>query len=318
MKAITKIIFLDDQNEKFFGEGPCQLLREVKRTGSLNAAAGSLGMAYTKALKILRNAEKTLGFPLTRRSVGGRSGGGSTLTQEGLEWLEKYEAYRDACLEANNRLYRKFFSVGETQPDQRIVFPETGLVIMASGLGKRFGSNKLLADFDGEPMIQRILDTSADLFAERVVVTRHLEVVELCEKQNIRVILHDYEGRNDTVRLGLEALETTMGESLKKCIFTPSDQPLLTRNTLKRLAQASETDSENMIRIAWEDQAGTPTAFPAWTFSELKNLPEGKGGNLLLKKYPEKVSQIQAGSPAELRDADTPGDLEELLQIWKT
>lgn len=29
--------------------------------------------------------------------------------------------------------------------------PNLGCVIMASGLGKRFGDNKLMADFDGQP-----------------------------------------------------------------------------------------------------------------------------------------------------------------------
>lgn len=35
-----------------------------------------------------------------------------------------------------------------------------GCVIMASGLGKRFGSNKLMADFNGKPMIYRILSAT--------------------------------------------------------------------------------------------------------------------------------------------------------------
>ena len=52
-----------------------------------------------------RNAEKALGFPLTWRSTGGKSGGGSTLTPEGKEWLKKYEQYHDACVQANSRLY---------------------------------------------------------------------------------------------------------------------------------------------------------------------------------------------------------------------
>lgn len=110
MKAVTRIIFLDENNEKFFGEGPCQLLHKIEETGSLNAAANSMGMAYTKALKLISNAEKNLGFKLTVRSVGGKSGGGSTLTQEGKEWLNKYESYRYACYKENKRLYDEYFS----------------------------------------------------------------------------------------------------------------------------------------------------------------------------------------------------------------
>jgi len=113
MKAVTKITFFDDQQEKFFGEGPCRLLHLVEETGSLRSAANSIGMAYTKALKLIKTAEKTLGFPLTERTTGGKDGGGSTLTPEGKEWLSRYEAYRDACVQANSKLYLDFF------PEQR-------------------------------------------------------------------------------------------------------------------------------------------------------------------------------------------------------
>lgn len=113
MKAVTRIIFLDDQEQKFFGEGPCRLLRGVETTGSLRASAIQMGMAYTKALKLLQNAENALGYPLTTRTSGGRDGGGSRLTSEGEEWLKRYEAYRDACIQANRKLYLAFF------PDQR-------------------------------------------------------------------------------------------------------------------------------------------------------------------------------------------------------
>lgn len=109
MRAITRIVFLDDNDEKFFGEGPARLLNGIEDKGSLNAAAQSMGMAYTKALKLVNNAEKALGFKLIERVVGGKSGGGSKLTEEGKEWLKRYEAYREACLRENSRLYGEFF-----------------------------------------------------------------------------------------------------------------------------------------------------------------------------------------------------------------
>ena len=109
MKAVTKIMFLDDNGEKFFGEGPARLLRGIEEKGSLRGAALSMGMAYTKALTLIKNAEAALDFPLVIRTTGGKSGGGSTLTEEGKEWLAKYEAYRDACLAANRKLYMDFF-----------------------------------------------------------------------------------------------------------------------------------------------------------------------------------------------------------------
>ena len=113
MEALTRIIFVDDARTKFFGEGPFRLLTAVEETGSLHAAALSMGMAYSKAMKILKQAENALGYPLTYRAVGGASGGGSKLTPEGKEWMRRYEAYRNACVDANRRLFLEHF------PEQR-------------------------------------------------------------------------------------------------------------------------------------------------------------------------------------------------------
>ena len=110
MKAQTKIIFFDENNNKFFGEGPARLLHAVEEHGSLRTAALSMNMAYTKALKMIKNAGSALGFPLTTRTTGGKTGGGSQLTPEGKEWLIRYESYRDACIQANRQLYLEFFS----------------------------------------------------------------------------------------------------------------------------------------------------------------------------------------------------------------
>ena len=113
MKAITKITFLDDQGEKFFGEGPARVLRGIEKNGSLRAAAKEMNMAYTKALRLMKNAEAALGFPLITSVIGGKDGGGSQITLQGKEWLIRYEQYRDACIQANCRLYLEFF------PEQR-------------------------------------------------------------------------------------------------------------------------------------------------------------------------------------------------------
>lgn len=298
MKPVTKIQFLDENGEKFFGEGPFCLLRLVEETGSLRCAAASMGMAYSKALKLVSQAEKALGFPLAQRSVGGKDGGGSTLTPEGREFLQKYEAYRDACVQANRELYAQYFP-GKT----------VGCVIMASGLGKRFGGNKLMADFGGQPMIARILAATEGIFDRRVVVTRHEDVALLCREQGIEVVLHDLPNRNDTVCLGLEAVGDVDG-----CLFCPGDQPLLKRETVGALVNAWQREPDFIWRTAFEDRAGAPILFPKWAFDELRTLPEGKGGAFLAKKYPERVRLHPVRDKLELMDVDTRETLKELAE----
>ena len=102
-----------------------------------------------------------------------------------------------------------------------------GCVIMASGRAVRFGSNKLLADFGGAPLIVRALDAAeTPALAARVVVTRSPEVAELACKAGVKAILHSLPGRNDTVRLGLEALLSEL-PGLAGCIFLPGGSAAL-------------------------------------------------------------------------------------------
>ena len=298
MKPVTKIIFTDDNGIKFFGEGPFRLLCCVEKTGSLRAAAMEMEMAYSKASKLLKQAETNLGFSLTTRSAGGKDGGGSVLTHEGKRWLRQYEAYREACVKSNQALYRRFF-------------PQIGCVIMASGLSKRFGSNKLMADFHGAPLIQRALDATEGLFSHRVVVARHESVAGLCREQNVDVVLHDLPHRSDTVRLGLEALP-----KLDACMFLPGDQPLLRRETVAMLLENWKDNPDCILRPTYEDSEGSPVLFPAWAFPELKSLPEGKGGGVVIKNHPYEVCRVSVANPFELADADTPETLELLKELY--
>ena len=294
MKPVTKMIFTDENGIKFFGEGPLRLLRCVERTGSLRSAAMEMEMAYSKAIRLIKQAEHNLGFQLTTRSAGGKDGGGSRLTPEGARFLGQYEAYRDACAASNQALYRQFF-------------PQIGCVIMASGLGKRFGGNKLMADFHGRPMVQRTLDATEGQFTHRVVVTRHESVAALCREQHVDVVLHDLPNRNDTVRLGLEALG-----DVDACMFLPGDQPLLRRETVALLLEHWKAEPEKIVRPACDGHAGSPVLFPAWAFPELLALPEGKGGGAVIQNHPDAVRHIPIADPFELADADTPEMLETL------
>lgn len=189
-------------------------------------------------------------------------------------------------------------------------YEKIGCVILASGLGERFGGNKLMADFHGQPMICRALDATEGIFSHRVAVTRHEDVAELCRKRGVETVFHCFPGRNDTVRLGLEKMESR----ICGCLFCPGDQPLMQRDTVAALALSGIHDPQSIWRPAFENTPGAPVLFPAWTFPELLSLPEGKGGGYIIKKYPQRVRYLPVRDPYELHDVDTSADLKVLLE----
>ena len=188
-------------------------------------------------------------------------------------------------------------------------FGNIGCVIMASGLGKRFGGNKLMADFHGQPMICRILDATEGIFAQRVVVTRSEEVASLCRERGIQTVWHSLPHRSDTVRLGLEAMP-----GVDRCMFAAADQPLLRKDTVAALALAAKNDPNTIWRPSCGGTHGSPVVFPKWSFPELLDLPEGKGGGVVIKKYPERLRTVSVRDLYELKDVDRPEDLSELLE----
>ena len=65
--------------EKAFGPGMVALLRAVEKTGSLQRAARSMNMAYSKAWRIVKHTEETFRIQLLERN----GAHGSTLTDDG-------------------------------------------------------------------------------------------------------------------------------------------------------------------------------------------------------------------------------------------
>ena len=190
-------------------------------------------------------------------------------------------------------------------------FEDIGCIIMASGLGKRFGENKLMTDFHGKPLISYILDATSNIFRRRIVVTRHESVAALCKEKNIAVILHDMPHRNDTIRLGLEMLLDT-----SHCMFCTADQPLLKQETIVALARSAINTPFKIIRPICEDTPGSPVIFPKSTYNELLQLPKGKGGGYVMKQHPDFVQYLPIKDSSELKDIDTPEDFLYLQQLF--
>ncbi len=69
--------------ESILGEGKWQLLKAIRATGSLKAAAEQMGFAYRQTWENLKIIEKRLGFKLIEKTRGGADGGHTTLTREG-------------------------------------------------------------------------------------------------------------------------------------------------------------------------------------------------------------------------------------------
>lgn len=191
-------------------------------------------------------------------------------------------------------------------------YGSAGCVMMASGLGRRFGGSKLLVPFMEKPLLSWALNATDGLFSRRVVVTRSQEAAAFCAALGVETVVHDYPGRNDTVRLGLEAVG-----DVERCMFCPADQPLLRRQTVESLLLCGQNSRGRIWRPCFRGTPGAPILFSRDYFDELKHLPQGKGGGVVAASHSESVRTLPVADKRELWDIDTPENLTELEQTMK-
>ena len=157
-----------------------------------------------------------------------------------------------------------------------------GCVIMAAGAGSRFGANKLLADFRGEPMVCRALDAvPEDLFCRVRVVTGYGPVASLAAARGFEVTENDRPelGISRTIRLGLQELGECDG-----VLFMTADQPLLTAGTIRKLAARFQQEPGCIAAAACQGKRGNPCLFPRSLFPELLALEGDTGGSRVIRR----------------------------------
>lgn len=90
-------------SKSVFGRGIANLCSGVREKGSLNAAAKEMGMAYSKAWRIIKDTEASLGVQLLVRD----GAHGSTLTEEGARLLDIYFSINEKLSKEALKLYGK-------------------------------------------------------------------------------------------------------------------------------------------------------------------------------------------------------------------
>lgn len=95
--------------QRFFGPGVAELLERVREHRSLRAAAASMEMAYSKAWRIIHEAEEGFGFRLLDSTIGGRHGGGASLTPEAEQLLADYRRFEADIFAYSQARFQEIF-----------------------------------------------------------------------------------------------------------------------------------------------------------------------------------------------------------------
>ncbi|HEX9547716.1 MAG TPA: nucleotidyltransferase family protein [Acidimicrobiales bacterium] len=178
-------------------------------------------------------------------------------------------------------------------------------ILLAAGQATRFGRQKLLVPWHGEPLVRR----TARCFLEAglrplvAVVSPDARLLEALAGLPLTTVenAHPENGISSSIAIGLRALpETTDG-----AVIGVGDQPYLTAEAIEELVRAFSPG--RIVVPRWGDHRGNPPLFDRRFFAELLALDGDRGGQRVIAAHPDAVVEVPL--PARLGDdIDRPED----------
>lgn len=185
-------------------------------------------------------------------------------------------------------------------------------VLLAAGTGSRFGdSNKLLATFDGEPLVRHAGRTlaGADLTERIVVVGADGDRVRSALSGfDVRFVHnpHYTDGQATSLRAGLQAARPA-----DAVVFALGDMPLVAPASVNALIDTYAQRPLTALAAAYDGRRGNPVLFDSTHFGALETVSGDTGGRRVLLTS-DRSALVETGDPGVLCDVDTTDDLRRL------
>jgi len=193
----------------------------------------------------------------------------------------------------------------------------TAAVILAAGESSRFGQPKQLFQFQGKPLVRRVVDAASEAGCSQVIVVTgnaHDEVKhELRECNAIVIENEDWKaGIGTSIHAGVQyVIENT--PDVDAMLLLVCDQPFVDCNVLSDLVAMHRETGKPVVASAYADTLGVPALFSCSIFPELLRLSGNSGAKAIILSNRARVAEFSF--PRGNIDVDTIGDLESIAPI---
>lgn len=191
--------------------------------------------------------------------------------------------------------------------------PRVAAIVLAAGQSSRMGSNKLLADVNGQPMIRRSVAAMRQAADLTVVVTgRDAEAIATALDGLPVTLVHNAQfaaGLSTSLRAGIAALPPDTDVA----VIALGDMPLVGPDVVRRLIAAySPAEHRSICVPVFKGERGNPVLWGRQHFEALKGMSGDRGARVLFDQLIDEIVDVEMADEAVLLDADTPEALESL------
>ena len=190
-------------------------------------------------------------------------------------------------------------------------------VVLASGLARRFGANKLLEPFRGKPLLRWVVEAALRSRLSSVgVVLGHEHnrvreaLADLIGEQRLIITINDsyQQGQSASVIAGLSVVPLSSAGAM----FLVGDQPLLDFHVINRLISAFEASAGGICYPSCCGRRGNPVVFASRFFDALRQLRGDVGGSVVIEAHRDAVVPVIFDDELPFHDIDRRDDLRRL------
>lgn len=179
-------------------------------------------------------------------------------------------------------------------------------VVMAAGLSKRMGVDKLQLLLNGKPIFMHILTRVLQMpFAERIVVTNQEQIAQYAKRCGFRVVPSPDAalGMGHSVAAGAGAVR----EAVDAVMFFNADQPFVSEELIEKLWNLFY-EKNQIIVPCLAGKPSSPCIFPIRFRAELGALTGEQGGKQVYRRHLDETCFAEQQSAECFADFDDPAD----------
>jgi molybdenum cofactor cytidylyltransferase len=184
-------------------------------------------------------------------------------------------------------------------------------VMLAAGLARRMGRQKLLLQLQGKPVVRWSVEHIVSHVEDVVVVTgpEDTAIRQALEDLPVRFAVNPrpQDGQGTSIAAGIAALKPWTTAAL----IALGDQPRMPAAVVPALLDAFRRSGKAIVAPVYQGVHGTPVLFSSEVFGELRALTGDAGARAVVKANPERVEAV-AFDLAMPPDVDTPEDYAKL------
>jgi len=200
--------------------------------------------------------------------------------------------------------------------------PTIAAIIPAAGASRRMGRSKPLLEFEGRPLIARVVSAFIEGGTRPVIVVEPPS--DSPEGPAIAQAAAEAGGfgitpgtrpaeMRDSVELAIKELKRR-GSPPAAVALAPADAPGIDGALVARLLGAWRENPDRIVIPTAGGRRGHPVVIP-WRFvNQIPDLPAGVGINALIAERVGDVLEVDVADEARIADLDTPEDLQRLRE----